>query len=109
MVAHLRTESARFPGDSWFGEIIENLQEASSFFRLCWSRYDIDGVGNLDGRKEMNHPTLGGLEFDSVTLLVPSHPGMKVILYLSSPPTLAKLAHHLASPASAYLAEQEPN
>lgn len=105
MVAHLRTESVRFPEDPWFGEIIENLQNQSPYFPLWWSRYDIDRIGALSGRKEMKHPTLGYLEFDSVTLLVPTHPGMQLILYNSSPETLAKLTHYLASPASEYLSE----
>lgn len=95
MVAHLRTESARFPGDVWFGEMIAALQEASEYFRQCWSRYDIDSVSELDGRKAMNHPTLGVLEFDSVTLLVPGQTGMKMVFYMSSPETMSKLSLHL--------------
>ena len=104
MVAILRTESARFPEDRWFGEMVKNLQEASSFFRRWWARYDIDGAGNLEGRKEMNHPALGYLEFDSVTLLVPTQPGMRMILYISAPATLSKLTQRLS--ASAYRLEQ---
>ncbi|MCC6616310.1 MAG: helix-turn-helix domain-containing protein [Anaerolineae bacterium] len=105
MVAHLRTESARFPGDPWFGEMIEKLQAASHFFRQCWSRYDIDGTGEVDGRKVMNHPALGYLEFDTVTLLVPTHPGTRMILYLSSPATLSRLEQHLSPPVSELLSE----
>jgi transcriptional regulator with XRE-family HTH domain/predicted DNA-binding transcriptional regulator AlpA len=98
MVALLRTDSARFPEDPWYGEMIEKLQKESAFFRLWWSRYDVPG--DLNGRKEMNHPTLGHLEFDTVTLLAPSHPDLKIILYISSPSTHSKIVYHLASPAS---------
>lgn len=107
MVALLRTESARFPEDPWYGEMIEQLQKESAFFRLWWSRYDVRG--DLDGRKEMNHPTLGHLEFDYVTLLAPTHPDLKIILYVSSPSTLSKIVHHLSSPASKRLLEQDPD
>lgn len=101
MVASLRTESARFPDDPWFGEMIEKLQQESSAFRQWWSRYDIDTSGTFDGRKVMHHPMLGHLAFDFVTLLVPTHPDLKLILYVSSPATLSKLMQHLPAPASA--------
>ncbi|MFN8373070.1 MAG: helix-turn-helix transcriptional regulator [Anaerolineae bacterium] len=105
MVALLRTDSARFPEDPWYEEMIEKLQNESALFRLWWSRYDIDRVGTLNGRKVMNHPTLGHLEFDFVTLLVPAHPDLKVVLYISSSATLSKLMYHLASSASEHLLE----
>lgn len=108
MVALLRTDSARFPEDSWYGEIIERLQQESALFRLWWSRYELDRVGTLDGRKVMKHPRLGYLEFDYVTLLVPTHPDLKLILYVSSPATLSKLTEHLALPLAEYLPAQNP-
>lgn len=107
MTALLRTESALFPGDAWFGEMIEKLQQESAFFRQCWARYDIDRAGILDGWKEMQHPRLGHLEFDTVTLLVPAQPGLKLILYVPSPSTQQTLTEHLATPASAYALKQE--
>lgn len=107
MAALLRTDSALFPGDVWFGEIIEKLQQESAFFRQCWSRYDIDQAGTLDGWKEMHHPTLGHLEFDTITLLVPAHPTLRMILYISAPSTLSRLMEHLAFPISPYAVEQD--
>jgi hypothetical protein len=93
MVALLRTERARFPDEPWYGQIIEQLQQESDFFRECWAGYDIRG--DLDGRKVMYHPILGYLEFDYVTLLAPAHPDLKIILYVSSPATLSKIVNHL--------------
>jgi hypothetical protein len=107
MVALLRTESARFPEDPWFGEMIAQLQKESAFFRQWWSRYDV--LDELNNRKEMHHPILGYLEFDSVTLLAPSHPDLKIILYISTPSTLSKIVHHLASPAAEHHQEQNPD
>jgi len=98
MIAVLRTESARFPEDPWFGEMIEKLQQESAFFRQWWSRYDVPD--DLNGRKEMHHPILGHLEFDTVTLLAPAHPDLKIILYISSPSTHSKIVYHLAAPTS---------
>ncbi len=107
MVALLRTESARFPEDPWFGEMIEQLQRESAFFRLWWSRYDVPG--DLNSQKEMHHPILGHLEFDTVTLLAPAHPDLKIILYVSSPATLSKIVRHLSSPASETRLEHSPD
>jgi hypothetical protein len=107
MMALLRTESARFPEDPWFGKMIEQLQKESAFFRLWWSRYDVPG--DLNGRKEMHHPTLGHLAFDTVTLLAPAHPDIRILLYISSPSTHAKIVSHLASSASEPHLEHDPD
>ncbi|QPC81829.1 helix-turn-helix domain-containing protein [Phototrophicus methaneseepsis] len=107
MVAHLRTGRASFPNDPWFGDMIDKLREESSFFRLCWARYDVDRVDQVDGHKEMNHPILGYLEFDSVTLLVPMQPGMRMILYNASPATLSRLEHYLAVSSPEYLVQHD--
>ncbi|MBN9391712.1 MAG: helix-turn-helix domain-containing protein [Chloroflexi bacterium] len=95
MVALLRTERARFPDEPWYGEMIEGLLKESDFFRECWGGYDLHG--DLDGQKVMYHPFLGYLEFDSVTLLAPAHPDLKIILYVSSPATHSKIVNHLES------------
>lgn len=105
MVALLRTEYARFPQDPWFGEMIEKLQKTSASFRLWWSRYDVSG--ELNGRKEMHHPTLGHLEFDTITLFVPAHPDLKMFLYIASPATHSRIVYHLSSSASEL--PQEPD
>lgn len=90
VVAQFRADWARYPGDPWFDELIADLQQASSHFRLWWPRHDVRG--NLDRHKEVDHPTLGRLEFDHVTLQVPANPDLKLFLYAAAPATAAKLA-----------------
>lgn len=95
VVAEFRADCARYPGDPWFAELIEDLKEVSSQFRQWWSQHDVRG---MQGRyKEIDDPILGRLEFDHVTLQVAESPDLKLFLYAASPATLAKLAGLAAS------------
>jgi hypothetical protein len=89
LIAQFRTDSARFPGDKWFAELIEDLKLNSELFRLWWSRHDVRGIP--DGQKQMNHPMYGTLEFEHITLQVPADPDQKLVLYTCSPETANKL------------------
>jgi transcription regulator MmyB-like protein len=89
-VARFRAESARYPADPWFAELIEDLQRTSAQFRLWWSQHDVHGI--TDGHhKEWTHPTLGRLEFEHMPLQVPANPDLKLMVYTASPATAARL------------------
>lgn len=89
LVAQLRADSARYPGDKWFGELIEDLKQTSEEFRLWWTRHDIRSIP--DGHKLMEHPTLGHLEFEYAALQVPDNTDQKVIICTCLPETVSKL------------------
>lgn len=93
VVAEFRADSARYPGDPWFGELIEELQKTSPEFRECWARHDVQQVE--DRHKQMEHSSLGYLEFDHVTLVAPTNPDLKVKIYTGSAATVAKLDQFL--------------
>jgi transcriptional regulator with XRE-family HTH domain len=95
LVAQFRADSARYPGDPAFAALIEDLQHASPEFRQWWSQHDVLSIPNC--HKEMRHPILGYLEFEYVTLQVPDHPDLKMIVYTANPATAAKLASVLSS------------
>ncbi|WP_028547810.1 helix-turn-helix transcriptional regulator [Paenibacillus sp. UNC451MF] len=90
LTAQFRADSARYPGDPWFGELIEELKLLSEEFNLWWSLHDVKSV--LDGHKRMEHEELGILEFEHVTLQVPGEVDQKVILYTCLPETASILA-----------------
>lgn len=94
MIAQLRASYARYPGDPWFAELIEDLQRVSEQFRLWWSQHDVLSVPEC--HKEIEHSTLGFLEFEQVMLQVPTNPDLKLLIYTATPATLAKLARTLA-------------
>jgi transcriptional regulator with XRE-family HTH domain len=70
LVAQLRADYARYPGDASFREIIEDLQQTSAQFCLWWEQQNVRRLP--DGLRVIQHPTLGRLEFDYVTF----HPSL---------------------------------
>lgn len=83
VLAEFRADSARYPGDPWFTELIADLHRASPEFRAWWPRHDVRGV--LDGRKEILHPVVGSLVFQHTTLSIPANPDCKLMLYVPLP------------------------
>jgi transcriptional regulator with XRE-family HTH domain len=97
-LAEFRTASARYPGDRWFEELIEDLKQVSPEFRRWWPHHDVRSA--LDGHKVMEHPTLGHLEFEHITLQVLSNPDVRIMIYTPLAETRAKLQRFLEAMAS---------
>lgn len=93
LVAEFHTARARYLEDPSFDGLIEDLKEASADFGRLWLQHDARSV--LDGSIELEHPSLGLLAFEHLTLQVPRDPDVRLMMYLPSPETRAKLAHHL--------------
>jgi transcriptional regulator with XRE-family HTH domain len=89
LVAQLRADYARYPGDASFQELIADLQRISPQFCLWWEQQDVRGLP--DGQRTMHHPTLGLLEFDHVTFQMSSTADLRVKVYAASPETASKL------------------
>jgi transcriptional regulator with XRE-family HTH domain len=93
ILAEFRTASVNSPGDGWFEELIEALKQVSPEFCRWWPQHDAPRV--LDGDKIMQHPTLGRLEFQHLTLQVQSFPDVRVTIYMPNAATRAKLQRFL--------------
>jgi len=78
-LAEFRTASARYPGDPWFENLIEDLKEVSPEFCQWWPHHNVRSA--LDGHKVIEHPTLGYLEFEHLTLQVLSNPDIRIMIY----------------------------
>ena len=89
MIAQFRADSARYPGDPYFAELIADLQQASALFREWWPRHDVLSVP--DCHKEMKNHKLGYLEFEQVVLQVPTSPNLRMMIYSASTATSAKI------------------
>ena len=85
LVSQFRADSARYPGDPSFAELIEDLMETSEEFRTLWKLHDVKSV--REGVKQMDHPQHGRLVFHHVTLQVPANPDQKIVLYTCSEET----------------------
>lgn len=95
LVAQLRADYARYPGDVSFQELIADLQRISPQFRLWWEQQDVRGLP--DGQRAMHHPTLGLLEFDHVTFQMSSTADLRVKVYAASLETASKLEQLLCA------------
>ena len=93
-VERFRADYARYPGDPWFGQLIADLQATDTPFREWWAQHDVREPSE-PGLKAAQHPRLGRLDFERVTLQVPDDPGLKVIIHTASPDTAARLPHLL--------------
>jgi transcriptional regulator with XRE-family HTH domain len=90
MIAQFRADSARYPGDPWFVELIADLQQQSATFREFWAQHDVLNLPSC--HKEIDHPTLGYLEFEMMTLQEQTNADLKAVVYMATPATAATLA-----------------
>jgi hypothetical protein len=94
-VAQFRADSARYPGDPLFVELLDDLRRACPEFGLWWSRHDV--YGSPGGHERMVHPTLGDLEFERLMLQPPDRPDLKLVIFSATPTTAAVLSWDLGS------------
>lgn len=88
-LAEFRTASARYPGDRWFEELIEDLKQVSPEFCRWWPLHDVRSA--LSGHKVIEHPALGHLEFEHITLQDLSNPDLRIMVYSPDAATRAAL------------------
>jgi transcriptional regulator with XRE-family HTH domain len=100
-LAEFHTASARYPGDSSFEELIEDLKRVSPEFCLWWPHHD--ALSSLDLHKVMEHPTLGLLEFEQINLQVLSNPDIRVVIYSPLAETKAKLEQLILASYASHL------
>lgn len=100
-LAEFRAANARYPGDAWFEELIEDLKKVSPEFRRWWPHHDVRS--SLDGYKVIEHPTLGRLEFEHLTLQVLSDPDVRIMIYAPLAETRTKLEQFLETETAPHL------
>ncbi|GGA28350.1 helix-turn-helix transcriptional regulator [Paenibacillus physcomitrellae] len=93
MIAEFHTASARYVEDASFAELIEDLKRLSPEFDRLWMQHETPG--SLEGFKEVEHPDLGHLEFDHITLQIPNDPDIRVMIYMPLAATRSKLEKYL--------------
>lgn len=94
-LAEFRVASARYPGDSWFEELIEELKQISPEFCQWWPHHDVRGA--LDGHKMIKHPIWGDLEFEHFTLQTLTNPDLKIMIYTPDEATRTILQRFLVT------------
>ncbi|WP_327392152.1 MULTISPECIES: helix-turn-helix transcriptional regulator [unclassified Streptomyces] len=85
VVGQLRASLAEWPQDEGFQILLDELLNSSEEFRTLWAQGDVRRPGQL--RKELDHPVVGALHFESTTLQVPARPDLKLVLHNPVPGT----------------------
>lgn len=97
VVAQFRAACSECPDDDGFARIVEEAKAASAEFVELWERRDIAPGGQL--AKELQHPLVGTLFFESTQLRVPARPDLSIVLHTPQPHTdTARKVEWLASP-----------
>ncbi|HLY24812.1 MAG TPA: helix-turn-helix transcriptional regulator [Aggregatilineales bacterium] len=85
VVAQFRADYGANPSDPYFAEIIERLLAVSPEFREWWPRHDVRSRGNR--RKEYNHPLVGHLVVEKMTLQMSEYPDLRIVIQIPVPGT----------------------
>ncbi|MFD0266504.1 helix-turn-helix transcriptional regulator [Streptomyces sp. NPDC127106] len=97
VVAQFRAACSECPDDEGFLAVVEEARELSPEFAALWERRDVRPGGQL--RKEIEHPVVGPLFFESTQLRVPARPDLAIVLHTPLPATeTAEKLEWLTSP-----------
>jgi transcriptional regulator with XRE-family HTH domain len=107
LVGRFRAAYAERVGDPGFESLLERLLAGSAEFRDWWPRHEVVATG--EGRKEIDHPVAGRLEFEHAVFLHAEKTEQRLVLYAprAGTDTAAKLDALLAERAAQAL-EQQP-
>ncbi|MFF7195831.1 helix-turn-helix transcriptional regulator [Streptomyces sp. NPDC008079] len=97
IVAQYRAAASEYPDDEGFHRIVSELAAVSTEFAELWALGDVQPSGQLI--KELSHPLVGDLHFESTQLRIPARPDLTIVMHnpLPDTDTAAKL-QWLASP-----------
>ncbi|MEV6827305.1 helix-turn-helix transcriptional regulator [Amycolatopsis sp. NPDC051102] len=83
LVANLRAESGRHPGDPQLARLVDELSLASEQFRELWAEHAVQE--KAQGWKLFVHPVVGELRLRYQTLRLPDDPDQGVVIYHAEP------------------------
>ena len=95
-IATFRSDFARYAGDAGFERLMALLARVSPEFAAWWPLREV--AEPLAGRKRLNHPAAGRMEFEYSSFSIGDQPDMKLIVFtpLEEDGTARKLARLLA-------------
>lgn len=84
-VATFRMTLGRHPTESHLTAFAGDLARRSAEFQALWARHDVQGV--CAPHRQVDHPLLGCLDFDVLSLQVGADPDLRWCLYVPTPDT----------------------
>jgi hypothetical protein len=82
-LALFRASTGRSVAERWFTALVTDLKQISPEFREWWPRHDVQRVHT--GKQELNHPMVGRLVLQSMTLQVIDQPDARLIVFIPLP------------------------
>ena len=79
MVAQFRVTYDVWAGDPAFAELLDQLRKRSPEFIAWWEAHEVRGTAS--GRKILNHPEKGRLQFEYSSFQANDDPGLKLVIY----------------------------
>jgi transcriptional regulator with XRE-family HTH domain len=79
LVAYLRLDAGRHPGDPAFAALIEELSDGSADFRRLWGEHEVRD--KTHGGYHIRHPELGEFSLAYETLRLPDDPDQALLTY----------------------------
>lgn len=79
VVAQYRAAWSERPGDEGYEAVVRHVSGASEEFARLWARGDVLDGGQV--HKELEHPLVGTLLFESTQLRVPARPDLTIVLH----------------------------
>ena len=79
LVAALRTEAGRTPGDRDLSDLVGELSVKSEEFRVRWAAHNVRH--HYSGSKHLHHPVVGDLYLSFEALPIPADPGLVLAVY----------------------------
>jgi transcriptional regulator with XRE-family HTH domain len=80
ITAEFRADCSQYAADPYFVQLVKRYREASPEFERMWEQHDVRP--RTGGRRTFNHPKVGALTLEQVTLMVSNAPDIKVVILL---------------------------
>lgn len=85
LLTHFRADYGQLPGEPRWVELVAALRQVSPEFAAWWDVHDV--ARPADWRKEINHPEIGHLSLDSLTLQVHATTSLRLTVHVPAPET----------------------
>ncbi len=90
LVANLRAEAGRCPGDPRLAQLIGELSLGSDLFRRLWAGHHVREKAH--GDKRIHNPLVGEVHLRYETLRLPDEPDQAIVTYTAEPGSASERA-----------------
>jgi hypothetical protein len=82
-MAEFRADCHSYFGEPWFAAFIDRLSAASAEFAAWWPQHEV--LNRRGGRRDFDHPLVGKLALEQVSLQVSGTPTLKFYVLMPLP------------------------